>query len=377
MRFLHPRHGMSATLLAIVSVIFLAGGCSTGKSAYKHGDYYQAVLTSVQHLRSSPDHKKSKEILGLSYQAAVDYLETDAQNQLASNANFKYKAVVGNYERINHLYNEIRTSPGALKVIPNPVNRFKELTDYKTKAAEESYEAGIQAMMLNTRVDAKNAYFYFTDANGFAPGYRECIEMMDQAKANATINVIVEPALDNRYSWNFDPIVFGYNSNLFVKFYTPRQAEETGVKRVDQFLKISVNSYSEGLPQISRRVENRTDSVKTGEKTVNGQKVPVYQRISASTTIFEKKVNSHGSINLWITDASSKADIRNQEITSDMSWSDSWAIYTGDVRALASGNKKLVEKREPNMGAGYLQGITKKDLDTRLANMIASYYGQF
>jgi hypothetical protein len=354
----------------------LAGGCSSGKSAYKHGDYYSAVLTAVQRLRSSPDHKKSKEILTLSYQAAVDYLETDAQNQLSSNANFKYKAAVVNYERINHLYDEIRKSPGALKVVPNPVSKYKELTEFKQKAAEESYEAGIQALMLNTRQDSKNAYFLFTDANVFAPGYRECIEMMDQAKTNATVNVIVEPALDNRYSWNFEPTVFGYN-NMFVKFYTPRQAEETGVKRVDQFLKISVNSYSEGLPQITRRVENRTDSVKTGEKTVNGKKVPIYQKISCSVTIFEKKATSRASINLWITDASSKADIQNNEITSSMSWSDSWAIYTGDLRAVTAGNKKLIEKREPNMGSGYLQNLTKKDLDQRLGAAISSYYGQF
>lgn len=365
------------SLLTIVMIAALAGGCSSGKSAYKHGDYYQAVLTAVQRLRQNPDHKKSKEILSLSYQAAVDYLETDAQNQIASNANFKYKSAVVNYERINILYDEIRKSPGALKVIPSPVNKFKELTEFKQKAAEESYDAGIQALMGNTRQDSKNAYFLFADANTFAPGFRESIEMMEKAKENATVNVIVEPALDNRYSWNFEPTVFGYNSNMFVKFYSPRQAEESGVKRVDQFLKVSVNSYSEGLPQISRRTETRTDSVKTGEKTVNGQKVPVYQKITSTTTIFEKKVTSRASINLWITDAASKADVQNSEITSSMSWSDSWAIYTGDLRAVAAGNKKLIEKREPNMGSGYLQNITKQDLEQRLANAISNYYGQF
>ena len=376
MRFIHSRPGLSVAFLATVVVIVLAG-CSSGKSAYKHGDYYQAVLTAVQRLRSSPDHKKSKEVLSLSYQAAVDFLESDAQNQIASNANFKYKNVVANYERINHLYNEIRTSPGALKVIPDPVNRFKELTDYKAKAAEESYEAGIQALMLNTRQDSKNAYFYFTDANTYAPGYRECIEMMDQAKTNATVNVIVEPSLGSRYSWNFDPIVFGYTSNMFVKFYTPQQAEQSGVKRVDQFLKVSVIAYTELAPHISRRTETRTDSVKSGEKTVNGQKIPIYQKISSTTTIFEKKASGNGSIYLWITDAASKADIARQQINGAASWTDSWAVYTGDLRAVASGNQNLIKKREPSMEEGYLENTTKQDLDTRLAKAIADYYGQF
>lgn len=364
-----------AIILALVAI--LAEGCGTGKGAYKRGDYYEAVLASVQRLRSNPDHKKSKEVLTLSYQAAVDFLESDAQNQIASNANFKYRSVVGNYERINTLYNEIRTSPGALKVIPNPVNRFKELTDYKAKAAEESYEAGIQSLMLNTRQDAKKAYYLFNDANNFSPNYREAIEMMDQAKENATIFVVVEPALQNRYSWNFEPTIFGYNRNMFVKFYTPKQAEELKLKRVDQFLKVSVNSYNEGRPSITKKVETRTDSVKSGEKTVNGQKIPVYSKITSSTTIFQKTITGHGSINLWITDASSKADLRNQEITADVSWTDSWAIYTGDLRAVAAGNKKLIEKKEPYMSKEYLEDATKKDLDSRLAEVIASYYNQF
>lgn len=360
-----------------LSIAVVVDGCTSGKKALKHGDYYEAVLASVQRLRQNPDHKKSKEVLSSAYQMAVEYLESDAQNQIASNANFKYKAVVVDYERINNLYEQIRTSPGALKVIPNPVNRFKELTEYKGKAAEESYEAGIQSLMRNTRQDSKDAYFLFNDANNFTPNYRESIEMMAQAKENATVNVIVEPALDNRYSWNFEPAVFGYQSNMFVKFYTPRQAEEMKVKRVDQFLKVSVNGYSEGLPQISRRTESRTDSVQNGEKTVNGKKVPIYQKVSANVTVFEKKASSHGSINLWITDAASKADIQNTEIVSNMTWSDSWAIYTGDIRALTKGNQELVKKREPNMGRDYLQSITKKDLDQRLANAIAGYYGQF
>ncbi len=372
-----------ASLVSLFAVVVMSGslllldGCASGKSAYKHGDYYTAVLTAVQRLRQNPDHKKSREVLNLSYQAAVEYLESDAQNQLNSNANFKYRSALSNYEKINKLYDEIRTSPGALKVIPSPVNRYKELTDLREKAAEESYEAGIQSLMKSTRQDSKDAYFLFSDANKFSPGYRECIEMMEQAKENATINVVVDPTVENRYSWNFDPILFGYQGNMFVKFYTEQEAQTKNLKRVDHFLRVSINGYREGLPQISRRQETRTDSVKSGEKTVNGQKVPVYQKISANVTIFEKKATSHGSVNLIVTDASSKADIFSRELTSDITWSDSWAIYTGDLRAVASGTKNLIEKREPNMGPGYLLNQTKKDLDSKVAQALAGYYGQF
>jgi len=361
----------------LIIALFLLGACSSGKSAYKHGDYYDAVLTAVQRLRQNPDHKKSKEVLSLSYQAAVDYLQADVQNQINSNANFKYKSAVQDYERINYLYEQVKASPGALRVIPSPISKYKELTEMKSKAAEESYEAGIQAMMKNTRDDSKNAYFLFTDANNFSPGYRESIELIEKSRDDATVKVVVESGVGNMYDWNFDPIVFGYTSNQFVKFYSPRQAEESKLARTNQFLKVVVNGFQEGLPAISRRVEDHKDSVKSGEKTVNGQKVPVYERVSAKVTVFEKKATGHGSITLFIVDGQSKAELRNAPILTEVSWTDSWAIYTGDLRAINAGNKKLIEKREPNLGKDYLRKLAKDDLDKKLASAIKSFYDSY
>ena len=364
-------------LYCLTISVLLLDACSSGKSAYKHGDYYDAVLTAVQRLRQNPDHKKSKEVLGLSYQAAIDFLETDVQNQINSNANFKYKIAVEDYERVNNLYEQVRSSPGALRVIPAPISRYKELTDMKSKAAEESYEAGIQSMMKNTRQDSKNAYFLFSDANNFSPGYRESIELIEKSKYDATLKVVVEPGVGNLYDWNFDPVSFGYTANQFVKFYTPRQAEDSKIVKTNQFLKVIVNSYQEGLPNISRRVEEQKDSVKTGEKTVNGQKTPVYEKVSAKVTVFEKKVTARGALTLLIVDGESKAELRNSPITSEVAWTDSWAIYTGDLRALNSGNKKLLEKREPNMGKDYLRKLSKDDLDNKLANAIKGFYNNY
>jgi hypothetical protein len=365
------------TFAVLLIALFALESCSSGKSAYKHGDYYDAVLTSVQRLRQNPDHKKSKEVLEMSYVAAVEYLEADAQNQINSNANFKYSAAVADYEKINNLYEQIRTSPGALSVVPKPVNKYKELTDLKTKASDECYEAGVQALMKNTRQDAKQAFFLFSDAARFTPGYRESTEMMEQARDVATLRVIIVPGADNYYGWNFESVVHGYNGNQFVRFYTQQQADQQQLKRVDQFLRVSVNSYTEGRPTINRRVEDRSDSVKTGEKTVNGAKVPVYEKVSAKVTVFEKTVTARGSINLIVADGQNRAEIYNQEISSEQAWTDSWAIFTGDKRALTQGNQKLIEKREANMGKGHLQNETKKDLDTKLATTLSNYYKSF
>lgn len=363
------------TLLFLLAL--LIDSCTSGKSAYKHGDYYEAVLSAVQRLRGNPDHKKSKEVLKLSYQLAVDYLETDAKNQIESNANFKYKTAVQDYQKINYLYEQIRTSPGALKVIPKPVSKFNELTEVKAKAAEETYEAGIQALLKNTREDAKQAYFLFNDANTFEPGYREAIEMIEQAKFNATLKVVVQPSLINYSDWNFEPIVFGYTANQFVKFYTPREAEDAGIEKVDQFVKIIVNGYQEGRPVVTNKSETFKDSVKTGEKTVKGQKIPTYTQVTATLTTYTKKITGRGSINMLITDAQSHVELRNSDIVTDETWSDSWATYKGDQRALSSGQKKLCEKREPYPDRGYLERSTRKELDNKLSNELRYFYSKY
>lgn len=369
---------MTIRLLTLfISAVAVLNSCTSGKSALKQGDYYDAVLQAVNRLRQNPDHKKSREVLAASYQMAIDYLETDAQNQIASNANFKWRNAVGDYEKINNLYEQIRTSPGALKVIPKPVNKYKELTDVKNKAAEETYEAAILYMLKNTRDDAKRAYFLFQESNSLSPGYRESVEMMEQSKFNATLKVVVEPALRNYYDWNFEPVIFGVDPNQFVKFYTPRQAQDAGLTQIDQFIRLVVNGYSESKPSFTKSEAKYQDSVKVDEKTVNGQKVPVYEKISGSIVTFEKKITSRGSITLFIKDANSQVELRNSELIAEEGWVDRWANCSGDQRAIPQTTRKLCGTKEPYMAQNYLLGQSKKNLDNKLAQALTNFYDSY
>src|SRR5688500_12584000 len=108
-----------ARLLLLIGVIILTA-CSSGKKAYEHGNYYDAVMQSVNRLRQNPDHAKSMEALRNSYPMALENLQTDANNQIASNSTSKWRNAIAAYDKINHMYETIRQSPGALKVIPNP-----------------------------------------------------------------------------------------------------------------------------------------------------------------------------------------------------------------------------------------------------------------
>jgi hypothetical protein len=201
--------------------------------------------------------------------------------------------------------------------------------------------------------------------------------MIEQSKYNATLKVIVEPTFQNYNDWNFEPVVFGVRSNQFVKFYTPREAQDANLQQIDQFVKIAVNGYSEGRPNITKRVETFKDSVQVSEKTVNNQKVPIYEKVTATITWFEKSITSRGSITLYIKDARSNAELRNSEIISEERWTDRWATCSGDLRAISEANKKMCGSKEPFMNRDYLRNQTKRELDNKLANSLSGFYSQY
>ncbi|MBX7127231.1 MAG: hypothetical protein K1X47_16165 [Cyclobacteriaceae bacterium] len=364
----------STLALALLALLL---GCSSGKSLYKHGDYYDAVFESVTRLQGNPNHKKATEVLSLSYPAAVQYIDAQVQAAIASDQPFKWRSAVEQYARINNLHDAIMRSPAALKIIPNPVSRFKEIGEARDKAAEECYTAGINEMLKNNRENSKQAYYLFRDANGFVPGYRESIEMMDKAKSDATIRVIVDREAPNRFNWTFNQFVFAYKSNEFVQFYTPEQVRSDTSIHPHQVVSVQFLRYGETPPSVSRTTSNFGDSLVVGEKTVGTVKKPVKKWFTAQATVFRKSMTSEGILHLTIADLKSNALLRNTDVRSAMSWSDQWASCSGDNRVIPSSTKNLCGKSEPVPQQGYLVNQTRTDLEGKLSGEIAGFYGRY
>src|SRR5262249_30764020 len=154
---------------------------------------------------------------------------------------------IQSYNAINQMYEQIKQCPGCLKVIRTPKNYYAEIGPLKEKAAEESYTAGINALMKGNREDAKRAYFNFKDAQAFAPGYKDVVEYLDKSKFEATVKVILEQIpVPNRYnlSGGFfqdkveEYVHANYTDQGFVKFYTPEEAKNINLPRADQIMRI-------------------------------------------------------------------------------------------------------------------------------------------
>lgn len=265
------RFGLS--LIACIVVLMIVDSCSSGKKAYQHGNYYEAVITSTNRLRRDDNHKRSIETLRESYPMSLGYYEDRAKAALASNADFKWNAVVDAYTTINVMHDEIRRSPGALKVIPNPANYYAKLDEAKRNAAEEKYAAGLIALEMGNRDKAKQAYYYFRDANRFVPGYKDVNDMMAAALWAATIKVVMEPipvpARNIGVSAQFfddkvSEFLHSTSVNEFVRFYTRVEAQNIKLAP-DQQVKIEFDEFVVGnVFMQEREVKLQNDSVVVG-----------------------------------------------------------------------------------------------------------------
>lgn len=345
----------SGRLLILVAIVTLTG-CASGKKAYERGDYYEAVMLSVSRLRQNPDHTKSKEALKNSYPLAVEWLQTDANNQIASNSPSKWRNAIASYDKLNQMYESIRQAPGALKVIRDPKSYYAEIGPLKEKAAEESYNAGIDALMKGTRDDAKRAYFNFADAQSFVPGYKDVVEYLDKSKFEATLKVVVEQvAVPARYSLSGDffqdkveeYLYQNYPDRGFIKFYTPEEAKNVNLPKVDQYLRIQFDDFSVGNTTINEKEETvKRDSVKVGEAKIDGKTVPVYNTVSAKLITTRKEVVSRGLLSMIVVDGKSNGVLTHKKFNGEYSWVSTWGRFNGDERALTDQQLAMCKRRE-------------------------------
>jgi hypothetical protein len=347
---------MKSTLFASAVIALIAVGCSSGKKAYERGDYYGAVMKSVNRLRQNPGHTKSSEALQAAYPLAVEYFENEANNEIASNSPYKWKNAIQAYTNINSLYEEIRQCPGCKKAVPNPKNYYAEIGPLKEKAAEESYNAGINALMKGNRNDAKQAYYNFADVQRFVPGYKDVIEYIDKAKDEATLKVILEqipvPARYNLSGGFFQDKVEeflhkNYTDETFIKFYTPEEARLVNLDEADQIMRIQFDDFSVGNSILREKEETLTkDSVKVGEAKIEGKTVPVYNTVKAKLTTYRKEVISNGLLSMIVVDAKTNGVLTTRKFNGEFVWVNQWAKFNGDERALTDQQLKICQSRE-------------------------------
>ncbi|MFY7827013.1 MAG: hypothetical protein ACOVQ4_07805 [Flectobacillus sp.] len=349
---------MKSKLFAIFCGLTIAA-CSTGKKALEQGNFDEAVFTAVERLQKSPTNSTSQQVLKEAYPLALNYHQARISNWEKSAEAFHWERVISEYEAMNQLGASIDNCPPCIRVIGDGKKFVEPLQSVKNLAASDRYESG--NFHLNkakgNRQEAKNAFFDFERANQIIAGYKDVQQKMDAAYLLAAFNVVVEQVtvtskayqLSNEYFQDKINEFLRTNPklNMFVQFYAPQQASEVKLKP-NHIIRLQFDEFVVGQTYMNTNTENVTskDSVKVGEATINGKKVPVYNRVTAKYTKSRKTVTSNGVLDMQIIDFQTKQVVYRDKLPGSFVWVNEWANFNGDERALSKEQLNLCKNKE-------------------------------
>lgn len=342
-----------------VMILALFASCKSTKKAYEKGDYETAVLNSIDRLRSSPNNKKSRETLELAYPALIDFMEEKVVNAKRSADPFKWESIVTVYEFLNRVNREIKRSPAAMKIIPNPKSYQSELVAAEKNAAEARYLSGNQLLLEARDGDkqaAKEAFTHFERALEYRSNYKDARDLSQIARELATTYVKVEPipmhsqalALSSEF---FENQMLEYfqerNRSPFVTFYSAKEnwQPEHGP---DHIIRMIFDDFVVGQAYVKETIrERKKDSVVISEIRINDSTVQdVYGTVEAEVHQFRKEISSQGLLDFRILDARTGGLLTQKKFPGTFVWIDKWGFYQGDKRALEEEDSDYCRKRQ-------------------------------
>ncbi|MDR1553154.1 MAG: hypothetical protein LBS69_06810 [Prevotellaceae bacterium] len=343
--------------IAVALTIVLAAGCkSTGMQALTQGKYYTACLQAIDKLRSSPDNAKASNALSQAYPLAVSYTEKEAEHLLKSASdNNRYQKIFELYLAMNNIAEQISRCPAALQIIPNAGYYSSQLESARNMAAEESYMLGVGNLRIGTRSAARQAYVQFQKTNSIIHGYKDVIDKLNEAKWMATLKVVLEQIpVEGQYKISadfFQNKVFEYFStsirNEFINIFSPEEAENMRLQP-DQIIRLRFLDFVVGQVRESRNsYEVKRDSIKTGTyKDDKGVSHDVYGTVKAKITVRQIEISSKGILDAFIIDYRTNTTLAQQRFPGTYVWTDSYASFNGDERALSRKELDMCRRAE-------------------------------
>jgi hypothetical protein len=190
--------------------------------------------------------------------------------------------------------------------------------------------------------------------------YRDVENLIRESYERSVINVVINPIQDNDlfFSGNSFGNDFNYraedyqqslardlggrsgNSNA-VRFFTDREAYR---ERVDADWIVDVNWRDidpiRSVPYQYNRQASR--NVQIGSDTAGK---PVYKTVYATVYITQRSYTLRGNLDYRIADVQTKNNIDFGVLRDEVSWTESYATYSGDSRALAQEDWYMINNR--------------------------------
>lgn len=327
-------------------------GCRSASKLYEHGQYEDAMDKAIRQLKKKPGDAQSLELLSKAYKWVIQQRMTNIGYIVNGHHELKWEHAASEYESMQRFYYKISESPVAMQRI-QPYDYRKQIADLHLKAAEVRFNRGNDYLNRGNKEWAKRAYNEFQLASRMAPADQRYRSSMDEAFDAAVTNVIVTPA--QVYEWRLQDEARSLEQNLirdlnrintFVRFYSPYEAERRQL-RPDQFLEMEFANLNLGRLNTDRLQRDVVkDNVLIREVYIRPDSViREYGRVSARMTTIRKTLNAEVLLRCRIR--SYEGDwLLNETFRSNRFWSNEYATFSGDQRALTEEDKQLTARRD-------------------------------
>ncbi len=340
----------------LLSIILFSNCSKSGTKALEKGQYYEAAFQAIEKLKKDPKNEKSTEVLPEAYKLANRELLRDIDRVKNSNSQFRWETVLEHYNKLNRLHDLIEKCTSCRRLV-SPTAFFKETEDARDNAGNERYAFAMDMFKRKNIEGGREAYKNFEELYKFAPNFKDVRFRMEEALNMGSVHVVVEqPKVNSRlyqYSNEFfqgkidEFLNTNRRMNKFIRFYSPTEAKSSNLKP-DHIVRLEFIDFivGESIMNSDRVSVTSKDSVKTGEATIDGKKVPVYGKVNAQLTKFRKAVRSRGVMLMEVYDFQNNRSLMREEVGGEYNWGTDWASFNGDERALSEADKRLCQSRE-------------------------------
>jgi len=382
---------MRRYLLVFMSSVMLLSACSTGMKSLQKGNYYDAIMKAASRLSSDPENRKATHVIEEGYPMAITYYQEEIDQILTSNDPFRWKQTLGIMQTVNRMSDEIRRIPAARKLVPTIKTYTSEMADVQNRAAQELYDAGMVELNRKTRESAKQAYFYFLDADGLIRGFKDTNQKIRESKDLATLKVVLEQIpVNGKFEYSaqffydnvFQMLNQRFQENDFVHFFSPEHAEKNKLKYPDMVLRMGFYDFFIDRPQhfeeereLSGQVEEKYQVKITKDSTATRTRMVTKK---GRIKIVTDQVASGGLLELKTVEFQSQKIVFTDKIPGQYQWQNKYGVFVGDKEVLDNNLSNIVNNKVmmPPAPQDMFVLFTKPIFD-QLADKLTNYFKQY
>lgn len=330
--------------LAILLFVTLLQACSSGMSALKEGNLDDALTKAIDRLHRNSEKSKALFVLKKAYPLVIQHHSQLARNYERSTMPFHWEKALNEYQTLQAISQNLTSCLSCTQSLGiRPANYLAQLNTTKQLAADERFEAGMNALaQKQNRLMAKDAFYHFKRSAEIIPNYKQADAKAAEALEYARYRVLIQPLNDvfrlhnNEYQYLqqrlADNISDRKNSNPFVAYQTqPTIGNQLNHDVVTfallDYVPWQVNEF------VKKEVVER--EIKVGRKKKSDSTyVDVFEKVSGVIFTHTREIRAIGTMEMRVLNTLNNQVTNREEVQRINAWTNSWQTFKGDERAI-------------------------------------------